>query len=166
MSLGIDPTKFTLGEKLLWSYGISSPEDIEVEAIAHDSGLLVRRRPLEGADARLVAVDDRGVITVNSSNSRQRQRFSIGHELAHWFYDRAGDGLLSCTRDDVSPRNQRAKSKEADANRYSADLLLPPYMVAPRLQGRDTNINVVVELAQEFVVSIPAVAIRVVRHAK
>jgi len=168
MSFEIDPAGFTDGEKLLWSYGISSPEKIAIEAIALDCGLLVRRRPLDGADARLVAVENRGVITVNSSNNPQRQRFSVGHELAHWFYDRAagGDDMLSCSRDDVSPRNQRAKSKEADANRFSADLLLPPYLVVPRLKGRETNISMALEIAHEFVVSAPAAAIRIVRHAK
>ena len=168
MSFAINPSAFTHGEKVLWSYGISSPEEIALEAIALDCGLLVRRRPLEGADARLVAVENRGVITVNSSNNPQRQRFSIGHELAHWFYDRAagGDGMRSCSRDDVSPRNQRAKSKEADANRFSADLLLPPYLVVPRLERRETNISLALEIAHDFVVSAPAAAIRIVRHAK
>lgn len=168
MSFAIDSTRFTEGEKLLWKYGVSAPEEIAIEAIALDCGLLVRRRPLDGADARLVAVENRGVITVNSSNSPQRQRFSVGHELAHWFYDRAADsdGMLSCSKDDVSPRNQRAKSKEADANRFSADLLLPPYLVVPRLKGREINISLALEVAHEFVVSVPAAAIRIVRHAK
>jgi Zn-dependent peptidase ImmA (M78 family) len=166
MSFEISPATFSAAEKLLWKYGISTPEEIALEAIAFDSGIVVRRRPLEGCDARLVAVENRGVITINSSNSPQRQRFSIGHELAHWFHDRSGDGMLSCSKDDVSPRNQRAKSMEADANRFSADLLLPPYLVVPRITRRDTNIHLAQEVAHDFTVSVPAAAIRIVRHSK
>lgn len=168
MTFAINPQAFTAGEKLLWKFGISSPEEIDLDAIAFDRGLTIRRRPLEGADARLVAFENRGVITVNSLQSPKRQRFSIGHELSHWLYDRPsnGDGMLACSKDDVSPRNQAAKGKEADANRFSADLLLPPYLVIPRIQSRETNVNLATEIAGEFNVSLPAAAIRIVRHAK
>jgi Zn-dependent peptidase ImmA (M78 family) len=150
MTFTIDPQSFTGGERLLWSFGVSSPDEIDLDAIAFDCGLTVRRRPLEGADARLVAFENRGVITVNSLQSPKRQRFSIGHELSHWLYDRStnGDGMLACSKDDVSPRNQAARGKEADANRFSADLVLPPYLVAPRIQSRQTNIELAIEFGQ------------------
>lgn len=168
MTFTISPQAFSAGEKLLWKYGVSSPNEIDLEAIAFDCGLSVRRRPLEGADARLVAFEDRGVITVNTRQDPKRQRFSIGHEISHWVYDRptSGDTMLACSKDDVSPRNQAAKGKEADANRFSADLLLPPYLVLPRIQSRETNINLAIEIADEFDVSLPAAAIRIVRHSK
>jgi hypothetical protein len=168
MTFAINTQVFTAGEKLLWEFGVSSPEEIDLDAIAFDCGLTIRHRPLEGADARLVAFENRGVITVNSLQSAKRQRFSIGHELSHWLYDRSisGDEMIACNKDDVSPRNQAARGKEADANRFSADLVLPPYLVIPRTQSRETNINLAIELADEFNVSLPAAAIRIVRHAK
>lgn len=165
MSYSINPAAFSHAEKLLWKYGVSSPEEIALEAIAFDCGVLVRHHDLQGSDARLVAVENRGIITVNSLNSPQRQRFSIGHELAHWFYDRTGDGMLSCSKDDVSPRNQQDKSREASANRFSADLLLPPYLIVPRIKARHANINLAQEVAHDFNVSVPAAAIRIVRHS-
>lgn len=168
MTFAINLQSLTPGEKLLWSFGVSSPKEIDLDAIAFAHGLVVRRRPLEGSDARLVAFENRGVITVNSLQSPKRQRFSIGHELSHWLNDRAtnGDGMLACSKEDVSPRNQAAKGKEADANRFSADLLLPPYLIMPRIQARDPNVNLAVEVATEFGVSLPAAAIRIVRHSK
>lgn len=150
---------------MLWNYGITEPEEINLDAIALDLGIQIRHRKLDGADARLVAVDERGVITVNTATSITRQRFSIGHEIGHWFRDRTGDGLMACSREDVSPRNQNAKTKEAEANRFSSDLLLPPYLVMPRIVRREPCIDLVSDVADEFGTSIPATAIRIVRHA-
>lgn len=108
---------------------------------------------------------DRGVITVSSASHPKRQRFSIGHEIAHWLQDRNGDGLLSCSSADVSARNQKAKSKEADANVFSADLLLPPYLVVPIVGRRTPSVALCLEIADTFATSIPASAIRLVRLA-
>jgi Zn-dependent peptidase ImmA (M78 family) len=151
---------------LLWRrFGITHPSEIDLDAIAFDLGLIVRRRGLDGADARLVAFGDRGVITVSTTSHPKRQRFSIGHEIGHWLQDRNGDGLLSCSSADVSARNQKARSKEADANVFSADLLLPPYLVAPIVGGRKPSVALCLELSDTFDTSIPAAAIRLVRLA-
>jgi len=167
MTFKINPHAFSPAENLLWKYGVSSPEEIDLEAIAFDCGLSIRRRLLEGSDARLVAFDNRGVITVNTRQNPKRQRFSIGHEISHWLYDRptCEDAMVACSKDEVSPRNQAARGKESEANRFSADLLLPPYLVLPRIQARETNIILAIELADEFDASLPAAAIRVVRHS-
>lgn len=165
MNYRIDPGRLSLGERVLWNYGITEPEEINMDAIAFDLGIQIRRRKLDGADARLVTVDERGVITVNTATHIARQRFSIGHEIGHWFRDRTGDGLMACSKEDVSPRNQNTKTKEAEANRFSSDLLLPPYLVMPRIVRREPCIDLVSDIADEFETSLPATAIRIVRHA-
>lgn len=146
-------------------FGITRPDEIDLDAIAHDLGLTVRRRLLSGADARLVAVDGRGVVTVNNQTHPKRQRFSIGHEIGHWLRDREGEGLTACSKSDVSPSNQKAKSVEADANVFSADLILPPYLVGPAIRNRLPTIDLVLDLSGLFDASIPATAIRAVRMA-
>lgn len=136
-----------------------------MDAIALDLGIEIRRRKLDGADARLVAVDDGGVITVNTATSPVRQRFSIGHEIGHWLRDRNGDGLMACSKEDVSPGNQSARTVEAEANRFSSDLLLPPYLVVPLMLKREPSIDLVNDIAKAFDTSLPATAIRIARHA-
>lgn len=162
----IDLARLSQAEALLWKrYGITRPDEIDLDAIAHDLGLTVRRRLLNGADARLVAVDGRGIVTVNNQTHPKRQRFSIGHEIGHWLRDREGDGLTACSKADVSPVNQKAKSVEADANVFSSDLILPPYLVGPAVRSRQPTIDLVSDISALFDASIPATAIRAVRMA-
>lgn len=162
----IDTARLSQAEALLWRrYGITRPDEIDLDAIAHDLGLTVRRRLLNGADARLVAVDGRGIVTVNNQTHPKRQRFSIGHEIGHWLRDRGGDGLTACSKSDVSPANQKAKSVEADANVFSSDLILPPYLVGPAIRNRPPTVDLVLEISDLFNASIPATAIRAVRMA-
>lgn len=162
----IDVARLSQAEALLWKrYGITRPDEIDLEAIADDQGLVVRRRALTGSDARLVAVNKRGIITVNSGTHPKRQRFSIGHELGHWFRDRQTEGMTACSKNDVAPSNQKAKTSEAEANVFSADLILPPYLVRPMMGLRPVTVDLVVDLSQAFDASIPATAIRAVRLA-
>lgn len=162
----IDASKLSQAEKLLWGFGITAPEEIDLDAIAFELGIIVKRRKLDGADARLVAANDRGVITVSVHTHPKRQRFSIGHEIGHWIRDSDGEEMLACSKADVSPRNQGAKNKEAEANVFSADLLLPPYLVRPMIGAREPTIDLTLDIGKAFDTSIPATAIRIVRHAK
>jgi Zn-dependent peptidase ImmA (M78 family) len=163
MTLNIDEARLSPGEKLLWEYGITSPDEIDLEAIAADRGISIRRRHLDSADARLVATPTAGIITVNSSTSEKRQRFSIGHEIGHWERDRKHGLINLCTKSDLAQHNQLAKNSEAEANIFSADLILPPYLVSPRMQNKEASIDLVLALCEEFRTSREATCIRVAR---
>lgn len=162
----IDESRLSPGEKLLWEYGIESPEEIDLEAIAADRGISVRRRHLESADARLVATATAGIITVNSSTSEKRQRFSIGHEIGHWERDRKHGLINLCTKSDLAQHNQLAKNSEAEANIFSADLILPAYLVSPRIQDKEASIDLVLNICEEFRASREATGIRITRLAR
>lgn len=166
MTLQINEAQLSPGERLLWSYGIESPQEIDLEAIAADRGLAIRKRRLHGADARLVATPTVGIITVSTTSSEQRQRFSIGHELGHWERDKHTGRMNLCSKSDLAPNNQEAKNSEAEANLFSADLILPSYLVSHRVAGKDSSINMVLEVAQEFRASREATSIRLMRLAQ
>lgn len=166
MILKLDEKALSPGEQLLWEYGIETPDEIDLEAIAADRGLSVKRRPLDGADARLVATASAGIITVNSATSEKRQRFSIGHELGHWERDRKHGLMNLCTKADLAPHNQLAKNSEAEANIFSADLILPPYLVSTRAAGKDASIDLIINVAEEFHTSREATGIRITRLAR
>ena len=81
--------------------GIRDPGDLDVEAIAVDAGVSVRYEPLNGCEATLVGVGNRAIATIRKSPVRGRERFSIGHELAHWELHRGRSqirpvGVLAC----------------------------------------------------------------------
>lgn len=165
MNPKVDEKRLSPGERLLWEYGIVAPDEIDLEAIAADRGLSVKRSPLDGADARLVATATAGIITLNSRTSEKRQRFSLGHELGHWERDRKHGLINLCTKSDLAQHNQLAKTSEAEANIFSADLILPSYLVATRTQGKEASVDLILSVAEEFHASREATSIRITRLA-
>ena len=161
----VDLSRLSPAERLLWSYGVTEPAHIDLEAIAEDSGARVVHRPLDGCEARLVVTGDHGVISVNSASPYEgRRRFSLAHELAHWFCDRK-TGSFQCAKEVIGPQNAEARSVEAHANVYASQLLLPDYLVLPWAQGKRVNLDVARTLASDFDASLTASAIKLVRRA-
>lgn len=160
----IDVERLSEPERLLWRYGVTKPEHINLDAIAEDQGAPVRYAPLCGCEARLVAISKKAAITVNSESRPERQRFSVGHELAHWMRDRHTGGY-QCAQEDISPQNVKAKSAEAEANAYASQLLLPNYLVDPWMLGRKTNLESAKQLGQDFRASLTASAIKLVKRS-
>lgn len=149
-------------EELLAELAIDSPSDIDIEAIAQYCKATVIYEPMEGCEARILGVGDRAVITVNELSSRERQRFSAGHELGHWMHDR-GRASFMCD-DKVFHREWSSRNPEARANGYSANLLLPLSMFTPRARDREITFATARELAADFETSLTATAIRLVEH--
>jgi Zn-dependent peptidase ImmA (M78 family) len=157
-----DLSKLTPAEKLLWTYGISDPADIDLDAIAFDMGATVHRRPLCGCEARLVADGGKAVITLNSRSILTRQRFSLGHELGHLTLDKGRSGFL-CSGKDIGPHKDAARDGEAIANSFASQLLLPSYLFAPAAAGKPLTIDTAEKLAASFRASVTATCIKMVR---
>ena len=153
---------FRSPEQLLAELAISSPSDIDIEAITQYCKATIVYEPMEGCEARILGVGDRAVITVSQHSSRERQRFSAGHELGHWMHDR-GRASFACD-DTVFHREWWKRNPESRANEYSADLLLPLSMFKPRARDRELTFATTRELAAAFETSLTATAIRLVEH--
>jgi hypothetical protein len=155
-------TSFKSAADLLTELGITEPDQIDVEAVAHYCNATVVYEPLVGCEAHIVGRSDRAIISVNSSAARPRQRFSAGHELGHWMRDRGTVGF-ACDKNKLSPQ-QRAEGPEHLANVYAADLLLPLSMFVPRAKARPITFETTRALAEQFETSLTATAIRLVQH--
>lgn len=162
MTISVDVSKLTPAEALLWSYGITDPADIDLDAIAFDMGATVYRSPLQGCEARLVAEGNKAVITINSRSILTRQRFSLAHELGHLKLDRGRSGFL-CANKDIGPHGDASKDGEAIANSFASQLLLPTYLFAPVALGKPLTIDEAQKLGTVFSTSITATCIKMVR---
>lgn len=154
--------RFSNPEQLLRSYGITEPAEIDLEAIAFDLGAKVRYRKLDGCDARIVGSETTAIITINTDSYPSRQRFSLAHEIGHWYEDR-GTGVLPCSSDDIGPQNAEAKSKEAIANAFASQLILPDYLFKPKISGRPIVIDTAASLADKFNSSLTATSIKLAK---
>jgi len=161
----IDVSILSSAERLLWSYGVRAPEHIDLDAIAAARGAQVVYRRLDGCAARLVASGERAVISVALDDYPSRQRFSLGHELAHWICDKNRDSF-KCANADIAPQNDEAKTLEAYANSYASQLLLPDYLVVPCIGSKPVNLDLARSLATDFRASLTASAIKLARRAK
>lgn len=148
-------------DELINFLGIDSPEEIDVEAIAYSQNLLVKYRPLDSCEAKIVGVGNKAVITVNSNQINEgRKRFSIAHEIGHWMNDR-GKAFI-CGSDDIGLRFG-ATNPESRANSFAADLLMPRSIVRSRINKLPFTIEGAAKLAEEFSTSLSATAIRMVQ---
>ena len=150
-----------VAEHLLQELGVTTPAEIDLEAIAHYLGARVRFDQLHGCEARIIGTGDKAVITVNSLSSRRRQRFSIAHELGHWHFHRGRK--LICRVKEMERDIKMATSPERVADNYAAELLMPNYFFKPMVRKYSAlSSSVVAEIADVFQCSYTATAIRLV----
>lgn len=147
-------------EEFLDELEITSPNEIDVEALAFMCGAVVVYEPLKGCEAYLVATGtNRAIITVNDRSLRARQRFSVAHELGHWMRDR---GQTAFCKKDLFTSSWYGEGREARANRYAKELLLPEKMFAPLTKNQSVDYATVEALAAVFGTSLTATALRLV----
>lgn len=153
-------------EELLSELGISDPADIELDVIAHCVGVEVEYRRLTNCEAQIIGFRDRAIVYVNPDTRPQRRRFSTGHELGHWYHHR-GQSFVCRTSDIGRPSEDKSKDAERQADAYSADLILPPFLVTPRLERLgELTLASIAGLATAFRASVTATAVRAIRTTK
>lgn len=157
-----ESAKSQTAEALLEALGISSPSEIDIDAVAQYCGATILYEPLSGCEARILGHKGRAFISVNASAPRPRQRFSAGHELGHWIRDRVRIAF-ACT-DGHFMSGWDALDPERRANRFAADLLLPTFLFRPAARLRPVTFDTVRALAGTFTTSITATAIRLVEE--
>lgn len=118
-------------EELLSKSGITSLP-VPVEKLAQEAGAMIRKGPLP-SDLSGFLVQDGGriIIGVNSSHPKQRQRFTIAHEIGHLVLhnlrNHVDRGFEVYRRDQRSGRAEAVA--EIEANQFAADLLMPKRMI-------------------------------------
>lgn len=148
-------------ERLLMDLGIERPGEIDLEAIAADQGVRVKYRPLDGCEARIVGNDRHAIVSINVDSRRTRQRFSLAHELGHWYHHKGR--CLFCASNKIGNPETGPLDPERHADDYAADLVLPNFMLRPRLVGlRRVSFAKAREIADEFGVSLAATLIKIV----
>lgn len=148
-------------EALIAEFGIATPQELEVEAIAFDSGVEVVYEAMSGCEASLVGYGDRAIATINPSNVRGRERFSVGHELGHWHLHRGRS--FECRVDDPSANLSSNRALEKEADTFAAHLLMPSTLFKPVIaQIGQPNFQRLAEVADEFDTSVMATALRLV----
>jgi hypothetical protein len=109
--------------EVLSELGLKHPTELQIEAIAHARGALVRGAPTRGARANLLRMGDRAIISVDDLPTDQR-RWAIAHELGHFEVHADVSYLGFCTGEDLRADYHRS-GREPEANAFAAELLMP-----------------------------------------
>lgn len=148
------PAGLTPVQQVIRKFNRNPPTDIV--GLANALGLTVFFSDL-GTDAGEIVRDIRRggfsgySIRVNANDPHVRQRYTIGHEIAHFLRHR--DRVQNRLRDDRMYRSGHGTTAENEADALAADLLMPRRAIG---KFRSAGINDVRELAAKFDVSVQA----------
>lgn len=96
---------------------------IDLQSLCHLLGIGVQYLPLENnISGRLHHDGNRWVINVNSLHHPRRQRFTIAHELGHYFLHRDSQKGYE---DETFHRGKAYSVKEREADNFAGALLMP-----------------------------------------
>lgn len=152
------------GEPERWwkLYGFSEPKDLILEDLALVRGVLVTEGPMEKIEARLIRSGDKGLIRVRQDIPELgRKRFAIAHELGHWELHKDISQLFACTSDDMI-ESYKSSEPEGEANIFASGLLMPSNLFQKQIESTVLSLPKVRELADYFLTSLTATAIRYV----
>lgn len=103
--------------------------------------------------------NDKIYICVNSLDNPRRKRFTIAHELGHYFRHREeidGEGFVDGFGKTMF-RNKEKNKQENEANEFAAELLMPEDEFIEEWNKSDSNIT---SMANLFIVSESAIITR------
>lgn len=157
--------------RLIQQNNITGPP-VLVEVIAKNLDLTVTAYDLgEGVSGALVIEKNKGSIGYNPSHPRVRQRFTIAHELGHYYLHNTSKGDQLFVDKDFIVKYRNAASytsaelkQEQEANAFGAALLMPKDFVLEELKKEKytemSEYKLIEELAKVFDVSVPAMTYR------
>jgi Zn-dependent peptidase ImmA (M78 family) len=158
------------GEALAESCGFTKPP-IDVESVAKQLRLKITYAGL-GPDVSglLISKGDDTAIAIQESDAPKRRRFTIAHEIGHFYLRHQfepGEHVHVDHGHMITPRNSRSSTgvdlKEIEANQFAACLLMPSKLLLARIKSlrapslRDSHVTL---LADEFEVSEQSMTIR------
>jgi len=160
--------------EILLAWG-KSELPVNVREIAKLHSIIVDedKTPKENLSGFLYVDGDTKVIGVNKTHPKTRRRFTIAHELGHYFLHRHDHGSPHVDkqsnvssahfRDDSSSKGIDAQ--EIEANLFAAELLMPEDRIIEKLKEYSSLLEccgeeVVEKLSRDFDVSIQAMIVR------
>lgn len=147
--------------RLLADFGVGEPP-VDVEHIARSLGISLEYvKMAESLSGFLSKRGTERVVGINARHHRNRQRFTLAHEIAHVLLEHdTGDvhvdkGIVLYRNTDSAAANTRI---EVDANRLAAEMLVPKAMLKDDLSRLDAfdaiTDNEVEDLANRYEISV------------
>lgn len=147
--------------KLLHKSGINTPF-VPVENITKSLGFQLKLEAFEDEfSGCIIRKNKQVIIGVNLTHSENRRRFTIAHEIGHYFLHEGKDTWDTNQSFKVNMRGSQTKNdpQELEANFFAASLLMPANFLAADLEGQRLDIvndRTLDQLAKRYKVSTQA----------
>lgn len=153
----------TQAEQFIRDEGILSLP-VDVLEIAESRGIVVQGKPdtAPGVSGMLIrAGDSFGILYATHISSVGFQRFSIAHELGHYFLEGHVDHILPKNGEHVSHAGFTSSDPyELEADHFASALLMPSTLFQAQLRKVNDGLEAIEALASECVTSLTATAIK------
>lgn len=152
------------GEKRARDEGFTAfPVDPFAIAAKHDIHVEQKPPGMKGVSGALIFAQPKPIIIYSTEHENEGfERFSVAHELGHYFLPDHPDEILKSGGTHLSRAgfSEGGSSIEIEADHFAAGLLLPDYLVRKQLGGGQIGLEGIRELAGDARVSLTAAAIR------
>ncbi|MBV6415414.1 MAG: hypothetical protein OMOMHJEC_03302 [Xanthomonadales bacterium] len=143
---------------------------VDPRIIAERAEIKVQAKPsdVQGASGWLVRSGNAfGILYATHIPNEGFQRFSIAHELGHYFLDGHPEHVFRDGEQHASMAGFGSKdSIEIEADHFAASLLMPPMLFRPAMDKFKDGLQAVVGLRALTQASLEATAIRYAEHTK
>jgi Zn-dependent peptidase ImmA (M78 family) len=138
---------------------------VPVEEIATKNGVKISRAPSREFSGILIRKQGSALIGISSSEPNVRQRFTVAHELGHYFLHPRKDAFVDYIHYRDNSRSSSRDPQERQANMFAAALVMPRKLLEKDLRlatkgGFDDDD--VATLAAKYQVSSEAMKIRLI----
>jgi hypothetical protein len=151
-------------EKILDEEGLLSlPVDLEALAASRDIEVQAKPDAATGVSGMLLRYGDTfGILYATHISSVGYQRFSIAHELGHYFLDGHAEQLLPSPDSIHASRAGFASDNilEREADYFASGLLMPTDPFEREMRRREDGLDAIIELSELCLSSLTATAIR------
>jgi len=126
---------------------------------------LVEKELNDDVSGLFIMSGDNAIISYNKNEIKERQRFTIAHELGHFFLHSKQKPIFVDKKPKVMFRNSASSSgelhQEREANAFAASLLMPKRLIQEEISSLASNdFDIIKTLAKNFKVSEQAMSFR------
>ena len=105
-------------------------------------------------------------IAYNGKARRERQRFTIAHELGHFILHRSQQKSFNCDSQSVHTGIDGLRQIEREADEFAGNLLMPGDLLREWISDQRIDLHVLSAIAKRFQVSFEALCIRFIKFTK
>lgn len=150
-------TATNCAKKVISEYQLNYP--LNIEQFCQNLNIKIFEKDLD-MDACLIIKNGKTFILLNKYNYSKR-KFSIAHELGHYFLDNHNELMFSCF-DIESGSKSNNMEQEREADEFASELLIPSNKIEKKLL-EDISFEIIKQLQEEFQTSLKSTAIKAVK---